>query len=316
MLYRHPLSALLATLPLIFTACEGGDAREGTADVSLELVGSSSALADAVIAGAPASPIRAAVVTIDEIYLQPAEGSDTSRFVLRDKPITTDLLTLARDTATLVEGALVPAGRYSELRFVISGAYIDVVGEGLFATPDYDAVPPDTAVIGTLKTPSFDTSGLKVKLPSDDLFDGSGLHPIVLARFDVAESFGHAAGSGWVMHPVIQAAEIETTGYILLRIDARAVIDKDGPLTGEPWIAVLWDRDGLVELATDLVPGTEPGRYVAAMPYLFPEEGPYRITLQTASGLAVTTNPPLPTDLTVASRSDVEVDATAVAVGP
>jgi hypothetical protein len=314
MSYRHPLSALMATLPLIFTACELNGDREGTAEVSLELAGSSSALADAVIAGVPTSPVRSAVVTIEEIYLQPTEGTD--RVVLRDTPITTDLTTLARDTATLVDGALVPAGRYSELRFVISGAYIEVVGEGLFATPEYDEVPASVAVVGTLKTPSFDSSGLKVKLPSDDMFDGPGLHQIVLARFDVAESFGHAAGNGWVMHPVIEATAIETTARILLRLDARPVIDRNGPLTGEPWIAVLWDRDGFVELATDLVPEREPGRFVAELPFLLPEEGPFRITLQTATGLAVATQPPLPTELPVAAKADLEIEAMAVAVGP
>jgi hypothetical protein len=316
MSYRHPLSALITALPLMFTACEMDGGKEGTADVSLELVGSSSALADAVIAGAPASPVRSAVVTIDEIYLQPAEGIENDRVVLRDTPITTDLLTLARDTATLVEGALVPAGRYSELRFVSSGAYIEVVGEGLFATPGYDEVPASVAVVGTLKTPSFDSSGLKVKLPSDDMFDGPGLHQIVLARFDVAESFGHAAGNGWVMHPVIEATAIETTARILLRLDARPVIDRNGPLTGEPWIAVLWDRDGFVELATDLVPEREPGRFVAELPFLLPEEGPFRITLQTATGLAVATQPPLPTELPVAAKADLEIEAMAVTVGP
>ena len=69
---------------------------------------------------------KKAVVTIDRVTLQPGNDSTAQAIVLRDTPITTDLLTLANDVATLVDGAVVPAGTYGQLRFVISGAYIEV----------------------------------------------------------------------------------------------------------------------------------------------------------------------------------------------
>src|SRR5262245_36571338 len=71
-----------------------------------------------------AADIRAAVVTIDQVYLQSEATGD--RIVLREQPFTTDLLTLSSDVATLVESATVPAGSYEQLRFVVSGAYISV----------------------------------------------------------------------------------------------------------------------------------------------------------------------------------------------
>src|ERR1700742_4539481 len=65
---------------------------------------------------------KAAVVTISEVYLQ-GEGG---KVVLSNEATTTNLVTLANDTADLVKDAVVPEGKYSELRFVISGAYIEV----------------------------------------------------------------------------------------------------------------------------------------------------------------------------------------------
>jgi hypothetical protein len=253
---------------------------------------------------------------IEQIYLQPADGSERGRIVLRDEPVTTDFLTLATSTANLVKGASFPSGRYSELRFVISGAYIDVIGQGVFATPGYDQVPSTETVVGELKTPSFDTSGLKVKLPSDDLLDRPGIHQVVLARFDVAESFGHATGSGdWVMHPVIEAEAIESTARIVLNVDARAVGDLNTTVNTDPWLAVLWDGNGYVEIAAKISDGAQRGLYVVEFPFLFADEGPYRITLQTAGGSALIIDPPIP-ELALLPEDDLQVQATAVAIVP
>src|SRR5690606_35628407 len=71
--------------------------------------------------------VLAAVVTIEQIYLQgsDAEG-EGGRIVLRDEAVTTDLLTLVDDTQLLVDDVEVPEGMYGQLRFVISGGYIEV----------------------------------------------------------------------------------------------------------------------------------------------------------------------------------------------
>ena len=153
--------------------------------------------------------VKSAVVTISEIYLQ---GS--GRVVLVDTAVTTDLLTLADSTAELVKDAVVPAGSYGQLRFVITGAYIEVDnGDGttsIYATSsDYAGLPVGAQVDGTLKTPSFDQSGLKVKLPDDELRLAAE-ERVLLVDFDVSESFGHEAGDSgsWVMSPVLEASEV------------------------------------------------------------------------------------------------------------
>jgi hypothetical protein len=157
--------------------------------------------------------IMAAVVTISEVYLQ---GGEEGRVTLRDDEFTTDLLTLANDFAVLVEGADVPSDVYEQLRFVVTGAYIQVDNgdetSSIFATSeDYAGLPEGSVVDGVLQTPSFDQSGLKVNLPQDDLAL-EGESTTWLVDFDVAESFGQeAGGSGqWVMSPVITGTAVES----------------------------------------------------------------------------------------------------------
>ncbi len=155
--------------------------------------------------------VVAAVVTIDQIYLQADEDSDGGRIILRDEPVTTDLLTLVGTTLSLIEDVEIPEGQYGQLRFVISGAYIEVEGEAgattIYASsPTYAGLPEGATVGGSLTMPSFAQSGLKVNLPGDVLvIDADGKVTLVV-DFDVAQSFGQmAGGSGqWVMTPVLQ----------------------------------------------------------------------------------------------------------------
>jgi hypothetical protein len=159
--------------------------------------------------------VRAAVITISEIYLQ---GS--GRVVLRDDPVTINLLDLADSTAMLVDEATVPAGTYSQLRFVVTGGYIEVENAdgttGIYASsPNYAGLPLGAHVDGDLQMPSLAQSGLKVELPGGEVRI-SGDQRILLVDFDVAQSFGHAAGGSgrWVMHPVIHATDFVATGTL------------------------------------------------------------------------------------------------------
>ncbi len=155
--------------------------------------------------------IQAAVVTIAEVYLQGTGG----RTVLRSTAYTVDLVTLATTSTVLIENVAVAAGTYSQLRFVVTGAYIEVEDAGggtrIFASaPDYAGLPPGAVIDGELKRPSFATSGLKVQLPGDGLEVPATGTMSLLVDFDVAQSFGHEAGQSdrWVMHPVITATDI------------------------------------------------------------------------------------------------------------
>ena len=237
--------------------------------------------------------VKTAVVTIDEIYLQ---GS--GRVVLMDEPVTTDLLTLANSTADLVKDAVVPAGSYGQLRFVVSGAYIEVEnGDGttsIYATsPDYAGLPAGAQVAGTLQTPSFDQSGLKVNLP------GGALHlaaeeKVLLVDFDVSQSFGQDAGDSgsWVMHPVLKATDLQTTGDagVTLTLGESVSLPTlgDAQLTLGDFKAVLTASD----MSTKEVSFTDDnsdGTFEAGFHFLVP--GSYTVTVSGPAGVTFTTDP-------------------------
>lgn len=151
-----------------------------------------------------------AVVTISQIYLQGSESGDdeNGRVILSEDVITTDLLTLANDVQTIVDGVTIAAGTYGQLRFVIEGAYIVVEGETgdlVYATPGYAEAPEQ--VDGVLMCPSCGTSGIKVNLNGVLTLDTDS--ESLLVDFDVAESFGHdTATSGmWVLNPTLKGSE-------------------------------------------------------------------------------------------------------------
>src|SRR5688572_23641928 len=81
-----------------------------------------------MLTDAPGDVLQA-VVTISSVYLQGGEGDDPNtggRVMLREDDFTVDLLTLAASTADLVEGVEVPEGTYRQLRFVVTGAFVEV----------------------------------------------------------------------------------------------------------------------------------------------------------------------------------------------
>ena len=196
-MWRNLFTALAVVLLLAGCSGDGSGPGGETARVTL------------LLTDAPGD-ITTAMVTIEEIYLQGGEGG---RVVLMDEPVTTDLLTLASSTQTLLEDVEVPAGTYSQLRFVISGAYIEVERDGgateFFASvSDYEGLPENATVAGLLIMPSLNSSGLKVNFPGSlTLEEGE---TTLLVDFDVAESFGKEAGQSgkWVMHPVITGEKV------------------------------------------------------------------------------------------------------------
>ena len=54
--------------------------------------------------------------------------------------------------------AVVPPGTYTQLRFVITGGYIDVGGVIYASSPDYEGLPEAT-VGGKLQMPSYAPPG-------------------------------------------------------------------------------------------------------------------------------------------------------------
>jgi len=255
----------------------------------------------------------AAVVTISSIYLQGSADSDAeiSRVMLLDEPITTDLLTLSDDVQTLVDGVVIGAGNYGQLRFVIDGAYIVVEtdqGEKVYSTPDYAEAPEQ--VDGTLMCPSCAQSGIKVNLTGGLTLGDED--ETVLVDFDVSQSFGHEAGASgkWIMHPTLKAAPIDAaasvdvslslgSGVVLPAIGAAVLsladfsvelrsVDADPSAPGETVIFADADGDGTFNVSFDnVVPGD------------------YTLNLKGPAGLTFTTDPVLPVAVTVQSGASV-----------
>src|SRR5688572_801835 len=145
---RRLAVGVLAALALSATACEPTAVKYGKLDLKLT--------------DAPGDVVTA-MVTIDQIYLLPGDDVDGEKIILRDEDVTVDLLTLSDATMDLIVGAEIPVGSYNQLRFVISGGYIEVEGAGANAiyasSVDYDGLREGATVPGSLPMPSFASSG-------------------------------------------------------------------------------------------------------------------------------------------------------------
>lgn len=266
--------------------------------------GSSESKLTVLLKDAPGD-FKAAVVTIDQVYLQ-GEGG---KLVLSDKKVTTNLLTLANDTATLVQDAVVPAGTYSELRFVVSGAYVQVDnGDGtssIYATSaNYEGLPAGAKVDGDLQAPSLGSSGLKVKLDGDKL-EVTGEQKILVVDFDVSQSFGHDAGQGrkWVMHPVIKGAEMTLTGSAAVTLalgnGVKLPVINNEQVTLANFSAVLTNSDG-TQTVLPLVDTNADGVFEANFKFLFP--GAYTLSFAGPEGVtSINVTPAVPFSVNVES---------------
>jgi hypothetical protein len=285
----------LATLGGLSACAADGSSAPGTSKVSI------------LLTDAPGD-VKKAVVTISQIYLQGSDDEQSGRVVLLNTPVTTDLLTLANSTAELVNDAVVPAGTYSQLRFVVTGGYIEVDdghgGTSIYASsPDYAGLPAGAPVAGQLKMPSYAQTGIKVNLP-DGGFHVSGEQKVLLVDFDVARSFGHQAGASgmWVMTPVLTATELTATGSVVvtLRKDAAVTLPTIGgtATTLGGFSAELSNGAGSHE-TTAFTDADGDGTYEAAFRFLVP--GGYTLDVTGPAGVTFTTNPAHPASVSIAS---------------
>lgn len=287
---RHifkPALLLMALLPL--AACDdNGTAVEGPGSMTL------------LLTDAPGD-FQEAWVTIDRVELV-GESEDGGVLVLRNDPFTTDLLTLSNDVATLVEDHPVPSGRFSQLRFIISGACIVVEGDGgsteVFASAGFDICGPAD---GNLQLPSIAQTGIKVNLPGGSI-EVEGDQKILVLDFDVSESFGQEAGmSGmWVMTPVVNAEEIEFTGSITVELTLADSVDLTG-LGNE----TLGDFEAVLESEPDspitFTDDDQDGIFEATFRFLF--SGSHSVSVGLIDGVALdfTLDPTSPQAVELAS---------------
>jgi hypothetical protein len=253
---------------------------------------------------APADSITAAVVTVEQIYLQSGDDSTDAggRVVLLDSAFTVDLRDLQNTSQQLFENITIPGGAYAQLRFVISGGYIEVSENGeasIYATsPDYEGLPAGATVDGELQMPSFAQSGLKVTIGSGALrFDGD--HRIILVDFDVSQSFGHGAGPDtWVMHPVIIGSEIEATGSVEGTVSLAPGVALPNALT----LADLQVRLGGETQALLFINGEFRYDFDLVVP------GRYAFGVVAPAGVTITVTPALPDTVTVSSGATLTQD--------
>lgn len=280
---------LLAGTFFLLSGCSDSTGTPGTGKVSLMLT------------DAPGD-VQAAVVTISSIYLQ----SETIQAMLRNQAVTTNLITLANTTQNLVHGVDVPAGVYEQLRFVVTGAYVQVDnGDGtssIYATsPSYAGLPAGAQIDGTLLAPSLNESGLKVLMPDDSLGVPEGGARILLVDFDVSQSFGHVTGSTtqWVLHPVIRGSDIELTGNARITLTPDSGVVLPGAASVADIRAVVTASDSTSSSA-QFSDADQDGTFEVTFNYLQP--GGYSLELDLPEGLAaVTTAPAMPGALTVVS---------------
>ena len=286
----HSKIALTLALAASLGACDDDPTGDDAGTISM------------LLTDAPGDFSRA-IVTIDRIELIGDEDEDSAgaAIVLRDEPYTGDLLELSNDVADLVQDQLVPGGEYHQVRFVISGGCIEVETEDGTEVYASDGYTECGAADGDLQMPSFGSSGLKVTLPSG--FRVNGDDHILLLDFDVAQSFGHAAGNSgrWVMHPVIHATEIVTSASLAVAVTVADSVDLPGELSADSFSVQLGEEPPVAVVAG-----------VANFNFLLP--GTYSVDLVAPDSVTVVTDPALPLEVVVGSGADESVGITITGV--
>ena len=251
---------------------------------------------------APAN-VQEAVVTIEQVSLVGDGGS----VALLGAPVTTNLLTLANDVLTLVDGATVPAGTYGQLRFRISGGYLKVDDVIYASSPTYAGLPPGAIVGGSLQMPSYGQSGLKVILPGDGLVIGGDAQTWVV-DFDVSQSFGHDTGTDkWVMHPVIKGTPVEQTGSVTATLTFDTEVYLPGDLSLGDFSATLTPAAGGDAKVFPLVDPDGDGVFAFTFQYL--PAGDYVISFRAPAAITYfDVTPAIPAIATVTGGADTRVD--------
>jgi hypothetical protein len=196
----HPtkLIALCLTNVLLFTACGDGTTgpREGTATLSVYLTD---------------APGDVENVWVELLGLT-AQGGEGGGMELLGEPTDMILLTDLVGTVQLLSvNAELDPSVVRQFRLVVGDAVLETRDGEVYVKGDPTlpaGLEPET--VGELHCPSCSQSGIKVKVPHDEIEVGEGEAALVI-DFDVSQSFGHKAGNSgkWVMKPVILGTLVE-----------------------------------------------------------------------------------------------------------
>ena len=218
---------------LAFTACKkSGDNAGSKTHMSVKMTDAPGAY-DAVI------------LSIKEIVVLSAGGE--SHLAVNGNPINILNFRLGKDT--LLAAQDVPAGRLQEVRLVLNDSGNRVVINGV----SYD-----------LKTPSGQTSGVKVKV-QDDL--KAGIAYTLLLDFDAAKSIVTTGNGKYILKPVIRAIPQEVSGAMVGVVVPAASSPKVYAINGTDTVGTVTDATGKFYFP-GLASGTYKIDFVPLSPFL------------------------------------------------
>jgi hypothetical protein len=218
---------------LAFTACKkSGDNAGSKTHMSVKMTDAPGAY-DAVI------------LSIKEIVVLSAGGE--SHLPVNGNPINILNFRLGKDT--LLAAQDVPAGRLQEVRLVLNDSGNRVVINGV----SYD-----------LKTPSGQTSGVKVKV-QDDL--KAGIAYTLLLDFDAAKSIVITGNGKYILKPVIRAIPQEVSGAMVGVVVPAASSPKVYAINGTDTVGTVTDATGKFYFP-GLASGTYKIDFVPLSPFL------------------------------------------------
>jgi hypothetical protein len=207
--FLRRLAAPVAALAL--AACSGTtDAPAGMAHITVQLT------------DAPSVEFDSAVVEIGRVTLIPVEGDP---IVITEEGGRFDLLDLQNGVTATLGDEIIPAGDYSELRLVVTSAYVGLADPYAFENGDTES---------SLKVPSGAQSGIKVKLRSMDAdtmvpFVSIDENVVLVVDFDVHQNFktqGNfdtpAGLKGVLFTPVLRAVVRDVAGSIAGAVRSEA----------------------------------------------------------------------------------------------
>jgi len=153
--------------------------------------------------------VEDATIWIDEIRAHRDADSDSGFITLYDgPPMQVDLLHLRNGITKQLATSEVPAGKYDQIRLIISAAHLSLIDGDEFSTD-----------LGNMHLTSTGHSGLKLFI-SPPLQVVDGVARTVLLDFDLTKTFQAVPGNDplnanfFMLKPVIHVADLSTTGEV------------------------------------------------------------------------------------------------------